>query len=170
MSEDFNVTPGDVVKFTLAGSLSLVMLTLMVCGGTIGCNHFNRWQEGVQNTWTRSQARLQAENEIIVARSRGQATLAQAEDEKKVAIETARAQMEVAELKAQGELDAAALRAEAIQVIGEMAQRYPEYRYQEFLADFGESIKNGHADQIIYLPTESGVPLLEAGRARQSGQ
>lgn len=84
----------------------------------------------------------------------GEAKLKQAEQEKQILIEQAKA-----------EVEAAKLRAEAIEIVGESAQKYPEYRLQEFLGAFGEALNNGEVDQIIYVPTEANIPIMEAGRA-----
>lgn len=83
----------------------------------------------------------------------GQARLAEAKQSKQIAIETA-----------QAELDSAKLRAEAIKVMGKAAQEYPEYRNQEFIGAFGEALRDGKIQQIIYVPTEANIPVLEAGK------
>ena len=66
--------------------------------------------------------------------------------------------------QAQAELDAAGLRAQAIERIGAVAQRYPEYRQQEFIGAFAEALHEGNIHQIIYVPTEAGIPIIEASR------
>lgn len=83
----------------------------------------------------------------------GQARLAEAEQSKRIQIETAKA-----------ELDSARYRAEAIAVVGKAAKEYPEYRQQEYIAAFGEALKEGKMEQIIYVPTEANIPIMEAGR------
>lgn len=83
----------------------------------------------------------------------GQARLAEAKQSKQIAIETA-----------QAELDSAKLRSEAIKVIGETAKQYPEYRNQEFIGAFGDALRDGKIQQIIYVPTEANIPVLEAGK------
>ena len=83
----------------------------------------------------------------------GKAALMQAEQEKQIAVETAKA-----------EVEAAKLRAEAIALVGKASQQYPEYRQQEFIGAFGEAIKSGQVEQIIYVPTEANIPIVEAGR------
>lgn len=83
----------------------------------------------------------------------GKALLAQAEQTKKIMIETAKAEKESAQLKA-----------DAIKILGETAQKYPEYRNQEFINAFGEALKEGKIQQIIYVPTEANIPILEATR------
>lgn len=84
---------------------------------------------------------------------RGQAALAEAKSSKQVQVEQAR-----------GELESSKLRAEAIKIIGSAAQEYPEYRNQEFIGAFGEALKEGQIEQIIYVPTEGNIPILEAGK------
>lgn len=83
----------------------------------------------------------------------GKARLAEATQSRQILIEQARA-----------EKDAAILQAEAIKIMGEAAQKYPEYRKQEFIGAFGEALKAGTIDQIIYVPTEANIPILEAGK------
>lgn len=82
----------------------------------------------------------------------GQAALARAQQERQILVEQARA-----------ERDAAKLRAEAIKIVGEVAKQYPEYRKQEFMGAFAEALKEGNVNQIIYVPTEANIPILEAG-------
>ena len=80
----------------------------------------------------------------------GKANLRQAEQEKMIMIETAKAEKE-----------AAVQRAEAIRIMGEAAKEFPEYRQQEFIAAFGEAIQDGSINQIIYVPTEANIPITE---------
>ena len=83
---------------------------------------------------------------------RGEASLARAEQERQILVEQARA-----------ERDAAELRAEAIAIVGEAATAFPAYRAQEFIGAFAEALQAGTIDQIIYVPTEAAIPLVEAG-------
>jgi regulator of protease activity HflC (stomatin/prohibitin superfamily) len=83
----------------------------------------------------------------------GKAALMRAEQEKQIQIEQAKA-----------ELESAKLRAEAIAIVGEASQKYPEYRTQEFIGAFGEAIKSGAIDQIIYVPTEANIPIVNVAR------
>lgn len=66
--------------------------------------------------------------------------------------------------QAQAEKEAALLRSEAIQIVGKAAKDFPEYRQQEFIGAFGEALKDGKISQIIYVPTEANIPILEANR------
>lgn len=68
--------------------------------------------------------------------------------------------------QAQAEKDAAQLRADAIGIMGKAAQSFPEYRQQEFMAAFGEALREGNISQIVYVPTEANIPIMEAGGQR----
>jgi len=85
----------------------------------------------------------------------GQAALAKAEQTRKVLIAQAHAEM-----------DAAQLRANAIGIVGEAAKKYPEYRQQEFIGAFAHALESGKISQIIYVPTEANIPIIEAGKRR----
>ncbi len=80
-----------------------------------------------------------------------QGRLKAAESEKRIAIETAKA-----------EVESAKLRAEAIKIVGEATKQYPEYRTQEFIGAFAEAMSNGSIHKVIYVPTEANIPIIEA--------
>jgi regulator of protease activity HflC (stomatin/prohibitin superfamily) len=69
--------------------------------------------------------------------------------------------------QAQAELDASKKRAEAIKIMGQAAKDFPEYRQQEFMASFGEALRDGNISQIIYVPTDGNIPVMEATRLQQ---
>tara|TARA_R100001530_G_scaffold26226_4_gene21136 strand:- start:18156 stop:18524 length:369 start_codon:yes stop_codon:yes gene_type:complete len=83
----------------------------------------------------------------------GEAKLKRAQQEKLIMIEQAKA-----------EVEASKHRAQAIQVVGQAAKEFPEYRYQEFLGAFAEALQEGRIHQIIYVPTEANIPIMEAGK------
>ena len=93
--------------------------------------------------------------DVYQQRLAGEATLARAHAARQVLVQ-----------QAQAERDSAALRAEAIAVVGKAAKEYPEYRQQEFIGAFAEAMHNGRIHQIIYVPTEGNIPILEAQRLR----
>jgi hypothetical protein len=84
---------------------------------------------------------------------KGQAELARAQQSRQIAVAQALAEQE-----------AATARAAAIAIMGEAAKKYPEYRHQEFIGAFAEALREGQINQIIYVPTEGQIPILEAGR------
>ena len=83
----------------------------------------------------------------------GKAKLAEATQSRQIQVEQAKA-----------ELDAATDIAAAIKIVGEVAKKYPEYRKQMYIQAFAEALSEGTIDQIIYIPTEAGIPILEATR------
>ena len=88
-----------------------------------------------------------------VQHRKGLANLKQAEQERQILVQQATAEKE-----------AAGLRADAIKIVGQAAQDFPEYRTQEFIGAFAESLKHCSDQTIIYVPTEANIPILEAGR------
>lgn len=86
----------------------------------------------------------------------GQATLKRAEQERKIMVEQAKAEFESAKVRAQ-----------AIEIIGKSAKEYPEYRLQEFMGAFAEALNSDKIEQIIYVPTEANIPIMEASRILQ---
>lgn len=90
---------------------------------------------------------------VWTARLDGEATLARAQQARQVLV-----------AQADAELEAASRRAKAIEIMGAAAQQYPEYRQQEFIGAFAEALKEGNIDQIVYVPTEANIPVLEATR------
>ena len=79
------------------------------------------------------------------------ANLMKAEQEKLILIEQAKA-----------EVESAKHRAEAIKIVWEAAQKYPEYRQQEFIWAFANAMQNWEIQKIIYVPTEANIPIIEA--------
>lgn len=88
----------------------------------------------------------------------GEAALAEAESSRRIAIEEAKALQEAAEHKAQAEIIRARGVAEANKIISEGLggpEGYLRYLWIDSLAA---------RDNIIYVPTEAGLPILEAGK------
>ena len=87
----------------------------------------------------------------------GKAQLKEAEWNKKIAIEEALAEKESAKLKADAEIIRAAGIAEANNIIeGSITENYIKYKFVEGLND-------GNTE-VIYVPTEANLPILEVGR------
>lgn len=90
---------------------------------------------------------------------RGQAELREAEWTKKISIEEAKALKESAVLKAEAEIERAKGVAEANRIIGDSLkgnEAYLRYLWIDGL--------NKDENSIIYVPTEAGLPILEAGQ------
>lgn len=88
---------------------------------------------------------------------RGQATLREAEWTKKVAIEGAKAERDSAVLFAEKEVTRARGLAEAQKIIdGTLTDKYLRYLYIQGL--------NDGTSEVIYVATEAGIPITEAGK------
>ena len=91
----------------------------------------------------------------------GQAELEQQEYTKRIMIEDARARMESSKLLRLAEVERAHGVAEANTIIGESLQDNEAYlRYL-----WVQGLQDG-ASEIIYVPTEANLPILEATRGR----
>ena len=88
----------------------------------------------------------------------GKAEFAKAEQNRKIKIEEARANLEAEKLNAQAEIERAKGAAKAIEIEnGSITPTYIQYlwvRQQTNLSD----------KTVIYIPTEGNLPILEAGR------
>ena len=90
---------------------------------------------------------------------RGEATLKEAQWDRQVKVEEARANLQSEKLNAQSEVERAKGVAEANEIIGESLKNneaYLRYLWVKGLTD-GTS-------EVIYVPTEANLPILEAGR------
>lgn len=89
----------------------------------------------------------------------GQAELAEAEWSKQIAIEEAKAEMESATLKAQAEVERAKGVAEANKIIGDSLKNNDAYLRYLWI----QGLQDG-SSEVIYVPTEANLPILEAVR------
>lgn len=91
----------------------------------------------------------------------GRAEFAKAEQNRRIKIEEARANLEAEKLNAQAEIERAKGAAEAIRIEnGSLSEKYIQYlwvRQQNELND----------KTVIYIPTEANLPILEAGRNKE---
>ena len=94
----------------------------------------------------------------------GKAEFAKAEQNRTIKIEEAKANLEAEKLNAQAEIERAKGAAEAIRIEnGSITPTYIQYlwvRQQQNLSD----------KTVIYIPTETNLPLLEASRAVQNNK
>lgn len=100
---------------------------------------------------------------VYAQRMQGQAILAHAQSSREVAVAEAKAKMESAELLAQAEVMRARGVAQANQIIGASLKGNEDYLRYLWINNL-EGIKEG---QVIYVPTEAGLPILEAGRLKK---
>lgn len=93
----------------------------------------------------------------------GQAELAHAESSKQVAVQTAKAKWESADFEAKAEVRRAEGVALANKIIGDSLKNNEAYLRYLYVNNL-EHTQN----QVIYVPTEAGLPILEAGRRPES--
>ena len=129
-------------------ALGLLFLLLVLVGGGLGsCAAYNSMR-----VWN--------------AETAGEAELAQARQNRQIATLEAEAKLDSAKLLAQAEVERAKGVAEANRIVADGLggpEGYLRYLYIEHLAQ--------SQGQIIYVPTEGGLPILETGRrAAPAGQ
>jgi len=102
-----------------------------------GCPQYNVWEAGMS----------------------GQAELKKAEQNRQIAVEEAKAKKESAQALADAEITRAKGVAEANKIIGDSLkgnEAYLRYLWIDGL--------NNNQQNVIYVPTEAGLPILEAGK------
>lgn len=97
--------------------------------------------------------------DVYQQRMAGEAILAHAQSSREVAVAEAKAKMESATLLAQAEVERAKGVAQANKIIGDSLKDNEEYLRYLFVNNL-ENTKN----QVIYIPTEANLPILEANR------
>lgn len=128
--------------FTAFNGLVLITIGIVLLAGIIlGCSAIYR----VYGVWSQAKE--------------GQAELAQANWNRQIVVQEAKAKEEAAILLAQAEINRAKGVAKANEIIGKSLQGNEAYlRY--LWIDHLQNEKN----QVIYIPTEANLPILEAAR------
>jgi hypothetical protein len=98
---------------------------------------------------------------VYQQRLAGEAELAQANYSKQVAVQEANAKMESAKLLAQADVERAKGAAQANVILGQSLKGNEDYLRYLWI----QGLENGKgAPTVIYVPTEAGLPILEAGK------
>lgn len=120
------------------GTVIVWAIMIVVFGGMYGCPRYNVWQQEMS----------------------GKAEFAKAEQNRRIKIEEAKANLEAEKLNAQAEVERTKGAAEAIKIEnGSITPAYIQYlwvRQQNNLND----------KTVIYIPTETNLPVLEASRSK----
>lgn len=124
-------------QITLVSMLILLFVVAVITLSMWGCPRYNVWQKELS----------------------GKAVLRKAEWDRQVAVEEANAKKESAKALASAEVERAKGVAEANKIIGESLKENEQYLRYLFIHMMEES-----ENQIIYIPTEAGMPILEAGK------
>lgn len=113
-----------------------------IAGGLYGCPKYAVWQQGM----------------------RGEAELKRAEQNRKVKVFEAQAELESAKLKAQAEVERAKGVAEANKIVADGLDGHDEYLRYLWI----DKVAGSPNREIIYVPTEANVPILESGKSVRS--
>lgn len=133
-------TSGNIVR--LAGAIAILLIVL-VGGGLGSCAAYNSVR-----VWN--------------AETAGEAELAQATQNRKIKVLEAQAKMDSASLEANAEIARARGLAEANRIVADSLGGPEGYLRYLYIQNLEQS-----QGQIIYVPTEGGLPILEAGRLKQ---
>lgn len=124
------------------GSIGVAFAACLLMGGGIGgCAVYNQVR-------------------VYNSEASGRAVLAEAESSRRVAVLEAQALMDSAKLKAQAEVERARGVAAANDII--MQRLGGPQNYLAYLQI--DAMNNSQNATVIYVPTEAGLPITEAGR------
>lgn len=118
-------------------ALAVALLASLVVGSCWAYPTYTVWQQG----------------------KAGQAELKRAEQNRQIAIQEAQARLESAKFDSDAEIERARGVAEANRIIGDSLKDNDAYLRYLWI----NGLHNQHGE-IIYVPTEAGLPILEAGR------
>lgn len=91
----------------------------------------------------------------------GEADLKKAEWNRQIVVKEAQAKMDAAKMLAQAEIERAKGVAEANKIIGNSLKDNEDYLRYLWI----DHLQNEH-NQVIYIPTEANLPILEANRIK----
>lgn len=118
------------------GIVTVILVAAMMTGGLFIVPYYNVWQQEMS----------------------GKAEFAKAEQNRKIKIEEAKANLEAGKLNAQAEVERAKGAAEAIRIEnGSITPAYIQYLWVRQQSNLNDKT-------VIYIPTETNLPVLEASR------
>lgn len=98
---------------------------------------------------------------VWAAEMEGAAELAQAEQNRKITVLEAEAKLESAKALSAAEIERAKGVAEANRIIGESLKDNESYLRYLWI----QNLESG-SNSVVYVPTEAGLPILEAGKRK----
>lgn len=131
----------DDFKFGLRIACFVLVAVVLIFGGWAATRHFSVWSQGIE----------------------GQAELARAEQSRKIAIVEAEAKFESAKALAKADVERARGAAEANRILGESLKGNEDYLRYLWIQGLEHG---GNNPTVIYVPTEAGLPILEANRLK----
>jgi hypothetical protein len=124
-----------IILHSLAGLAALAALAMW------GCPRYGVWEQGLV----------------------GEAELRRAEQNRRIAVQEAQAKLESASLLAEAEVARAKGVAAANEIIGEGLRGHEEYLRYLWIMSL-EHVAQAEGSTVVYVPTEAGLPILEASR------
>ena len=103
---------------------------------------------------------------VWASKKRGEAELAEANYAEQVAIAQAKARKSAATLNKESEIIEAQAVEISIKTIGSMLQKNPSYNVWQWI----KMMDKDNNKSVIYVPTESNLPILEAMRLKQDNK
>lgn len=98
---------------------------------------------------------------VMVAEAEGKAQLAEAEGNRQIKVLEAKAALESAELLGKAEVVRATSTAQANKILGDSLKNNEAYLRYLWIQQINTE------KEVYYIPTEAGLPILEAGRAHR---
>jgi len=123
------------------GTMGSLLVVILLGGSLYGCPQYN----------------------VYSSRMAGEAELAQASYSKQVAVQSAQAKLDAAKLEAETDVTRAGGVAQANKILADGLggpEGYLRWKFIQMLEDTASS----PSKTVIYIPTEAGLPVLEAGR------
>jgi len=127
-------TKPNYAAWTISG---IVIATAFLAAAMAGCPAYNVWQQGMA----------------------GAARLKEAESSRRIAVQEAEAKRDSAKLLADAEVERAKGVAKANEIIGLSLKGNEVYLHYLWIHGLQET-----KSDVIYVPTEANLPILEAGR------
>lgn len=128
---------GEVLLWPILRDFVLLLIALVALM-MWGCPTYNVWQQGLA----------------------GQAELRRAEQNRQIAVQEATAKKEAATMLAGAEIERAKGIAEANHIVANSLKGNSEYLRYLWI----DKVASSPGREIIYVPTEAGLPILEASR------
>lgn len=127
--------------------LGIIFLCILIAGGMYGCPKYNVWQK-----------ELSGKAKLKEAEWSRQITIKEAEAKQQSAKALGVAAITKAEFAARAEIERAKGVAEANEIIGKSLKNNESYLRYLWI----QGLQDG-SSEVIYIPTEGNLPILEAG-------
>lgn len=129
---NFNTSSKSILSFLIVGAVFVLILM-------VGIPYYKVWQQEMD----------------------GKAEFSKAEQNRRIRVEEAKANLEAEKLNAQAEIERAKGAAAAIKIEnGSITENYIRYLWVRQQKDLSDKT-------VIYIPTEAGLPIMEAARLKE---